>query len=194
MAVADRRRPGRAGPYFQGPKRLSGPLAGARRLYQISCESDGAVKKTRTSTGFRPQRPQRCASTNSAMTAKSPGGFEAAPWQERATSKGFLTRQVASANYFQKERIFLHRTEFMADLRGSADLMRVHGRIGPRHGMVKRAAHGGEQVSEILQKVQGRCGAAKEPGLTRGEPARLSRASSRSLRPMLPWECRSALR
>jgi len=33
----------------------------------------GAVEKTRTSTGFRPQRPQRCASTNSATTAKSPG-------------------------------------------------------------------------------------------------------------------------
>ena len=29
----------------------------------------GAVEKTRTSTGFTPQRPQRCASTNSATTA-----------------------------------------------------------------------------------------------------------------------------
>ena len=29
----------------------------------------GAVEKTRTSTGFRPQRPQRCASTSSATTA-----------------------------------------------------------------------------------------------------------------------------
>ena len=29
----------------------------------------GAVEKTRTSTGFIPQRPQRCASTNSATTA-----------------------------------------------------------------------------------------------------------------------------
>ena len=29
----------------------------------------GAAKKTRTSTAFRPQRPQRCASTNSAMAA-----------------------------------------------------------------------------------------------------------------------------
>ena len=29
----------------------------------------GAVEKTRTSTGFPPQRPQRCASTNSATTA-----------------------------------------------------------------------------------------------------------------------------
>ena len=29
----------------------------------------GAVEKTRTSTAFRPQRPQRCASTNSATTA-----------------------------------------------------------------------------------------------------------------------------
>jgi len=30
---------------------------------------NGAVEKTRTSTGFRPQRPQRCASTSSATTA-----------------------------------------------------------------------------------------------------------------------------
>src|SRR3546814_17557310 len=28
----------------------------------------GAVEKTRTSTAFRPQRPQRCASTSSATT------------------------------------------------------------------------------------------------------------------------------
>src|SRR5712691_2615320 len=30
----------------------------------------GAVEKTRTSTEFPPQRPQRCASTNSATTAR----------------------------------------------------------------------------------------------------------------------------
>ena len=34
----------------------------------------GAAKKTRTSTGFRPQRPQRCASTNSAMAARASTG------------------------------------------------------------------------------------------------------------------------
>ena len=34
-------------------------------------ESFGAVEKTRTSTGVTPQRPQRCASTNSATTALS---------------------------------------------------------------------------------------------------------------------------
>src|SRR3546814_19817375 len=32
----------------------------------------GAVEKTRTSTGFLPQRPQRCASTSSATTAGRP--------------------------------------------------------------------------------------------------------------------------
>ena len=30
----------------------------------------GAVEKTRTSTGLPPQRPQRCASTNSATAAR----------------------------------------------------------------------------------------------------------------------------
>jgi hypothetical protein len=34
-------------------------------------DRSGAAKKTRTSTGFRPQRPQRCASTNSAMAARA---------------------------------------------------------------------------------------------------------------------------
>ena len=32
-------------------------------------KNSGAVEKTRTSTGVTPQRPQRCASTNSATTA-----------------------------------------------------------------------------------------------------------------------------
>ena len=31
---------------------------------------NGAVEKTRTSTRLLPQRPQRCASTNSATTAR----------------------------------------------------------------------------------------------------------------------------
>ena len=40
----------------------------------------GAVEKTRTSTGFPPQRPQRCASTNSATTAcRHPRGRFRAP-------------------------------------------------------------------------------------------------------------------
>ena len=39
----------------------------------------GAVEKTRTSTGFRPQRPQRCASTSSATTAHQGGGADAGP-------------------------------------------------------------------------------------------------------------------
>ena len=33
----------------------------------------GAVEKTRTSTGVSPQRPQRCASTSSATTARDFG-------------------------------------------------------------------------------------------------------------------------
>ena len=46
-------------------------------------ERTGAVEKTRTSTGVTPQRPQRCASTNSATTAlarllaKPPGLYKA---------------------------------------------------------------------------------------------------------------------
>jgi dihydrolipoamide dehydrogenase len=36
-------------------------------------DQDGAVEKTRTSTGVTPQRPQRCASTNSATTARDGG-------------------------------------------------------------------------------------------------------------------------
>ena len=35
----------------------------------LSKLNNGAVEKIRTSTGVTPQRPQRCASTNSATTA-----------------------------------------------------------------------------------------------------------------------------
>ena len=48
---------------------------------KLSLGLSGAVEKTRTSTGFRPQRPQRCASTNSATTAHP-------SLVVRATSKG----------------------------------------------------------------------------------------------------------
>ncbi len=39
-------------------------------VYQVRTVT-GAVEKTRTSTAFRPQRPQRCASTSSATTARA---------------------------------------------------------------------------------------------------------------------------
>ena len=37
--------------------------------YQLVSMRYGAAEKTRTSTGFTPQRPQRCASTSSATAA-----------------------------------------------------------------------------------------------------------------------------
>src|SRR5690606_9416187 len=53
-------------------------------------ELSGAVEKTRTSTGFRPQRPQRCASTSPATTAlevtRPPGG--GLPGRGRPLAKG----------------------------------------------------------------------------------------------------------
>ncbi len=152
------------------PKRLSGPLSGARRHCPVlNFKSDGAVKKTRTSTGFRPQRPQRCASTNSAMTAKSPGSFEAAPWQERATSKGFPTRQVASFNYFRKARFFSFDAEFSAELRGSA-----------AKPTKTRPGRGAGRV------MSGR--------MLPPNPGRIIRASSRFRRRRRPWGCPSGLR
>ena len=42
----------------------------ARLRSAMSYVDAGAVEKTRTSTAFRPQRPQRCASTSSATTAR----------------------------------------------------------------------------------------------------------------------------
>ena len=39
--------------------------------FQLVMRNDGAAEKTRTSTGVTPQRPQRCASTNSATAALS---------------------------------------------------------------------------------------------------------------------------
>src|SRR5207248_11570095 len=43
-------------------------------IVQPRTRKDGAVEKTRTSTAFRPQRPQRCASTSSATTARHKKG------------------------------------------------------------------------------------------------------------------------
>ena len=48
---------------------------------RIQSAEIGAVEKTRTSTGVTPQRPQRCASTNSATTARI--GLELSPLSER---------------------------------------------------------------------------------------------------------------
>ena len=52
-----------------------------------------------------PQRPQRCASTNSATTAKSGGYSCVSPRQERAISKGFGTLQAASPDLFKYRKI-----------------------------------------------------------------------------------------
>ena len=57
----------------------------------MPCFLAGAVEKTRTSTAFRPQRPQRCASTSSATTARheivgTVGNRR--HWQGAAPSKG----------------------------------------------------------------------------------------------------------
>ena len=71
----------------------------------ISCEWDwpfatrktfGAVEKTRTSTGVTPQRPQRCASTNSA-TAALPLLGRCAIDEGAALVKGKRTFQIATS-------------------------------------------------------------------------------------------------
>src|SRR3546814_13011955 len=48
-------------------------IAPKGKNYPMKSKDDGAVEKTRTSTAFRPQRPQRCASTSSATTAHHDG-------------------------------------------------------------------------------------------------------------------------
>ena len=57
----------------------------------MPCFLAGAVEKTRTSTAFRPQRPQRCASTSSATTARHETVGTVGNrrhWQGAAPSKG----------------------------------------------------------------------------------------------------------
>ena len=56
----------------------------------LASSDDGAVEKTRTSTAFRPQRPQRCASTSSATTARHEKSRRqmSRHWQGAAPSKG----------------------------------------------------------------------------------------------------------
>ena len=53
-----------------GSHRGPAPRPKARVIVIDTQRLCGAVEKTRTSTGFRPQRPQRCASTSSATTAR----------------------------------------------------------------------------------------------------------------------------
>ena len=76
-----------------GPNR-SGFLRNSRIVWGFN----GAVEKTRTSTAFRPQRPQRCASTNSATTARPPSPQCAAPRPGSAQWGGCL----ANARYHIK--------------------------------------------------------------------------------------------
>ena len=60
----------------------------------------GAVEKTRTSTGFRPQRPQRCASTSSATTAHHDGPDGPAPGRSGRLAKLFGRCKRASPLLF----------------------------------------------------------------------------------------------
>ena len=68
---------------------------GQRRQY-------GAVEKTRTSTPFPGQRPQRCASTNSATTARSPRAGEIA--NDSGGFKGCGKRLCAGARVADQPR------------------------------------------------------------------------------------------
>jgi hypothetical protein len=66
---------------FRGPRSCATPGVNpfAPEDFQSHSGLSGAVEKTRTSTGFRPQRPQRCASTSSATTASSTRARERRP-------------------------------------------------------------------------------------------------------------------
>gem|GEM_PF-4075299 len=57
----------------------------------------GAAEKTRTSTGFRPQRPQRCASTSSATAARETPPVNPDSWQAAASSKALAGTQARIA-------------------------------------------------------------------------------------------------
>lgn len=60
----------------------------------------GAAEKTRTSTGFRPQRPQRCASTSSATAARN---------TRRADPAAGRRAPLASASSLGKRRCEIQR-------------------------------------------------------------------------------------
>ena len=91
--------------------RSIGEFGALARRTQLACapqknptksKRNGAVEKTRTSTAFRPQRPQRCASTSSATTAHREGPRRPGRRQARASSKGkrapqWLRQPAASA-------------------------------------------------------------------------------------------------
>ena len=66
----------------------------------ILTAADGAVEKTRTSTAFRPQRPQRCASTSSATTARHEKRRQHLPpdWRGGPLAKAVDRRNGAEAS------------------------------------------------------------------------------------------------
>ena len=71
------------------------------RKYPLLAKDIGAVEKTRTSTGFRPQRPQRCASTSSATTAlvKCAALPVRRPGKARPLAKGLGPRNAATRSH-----------------------------------------------------------------------------------------------
>jgi hypothetical protein len=78
------------------PEPRRGPRRGNLCFGRV-CQVIGAVEKTRTSTAFRPQRPQRCASTNSATTAHRIRG-KAVGQSTRRGRSGPLAKGPAGCN------------------------------------------------------------------------------------------------
>ncbi len=74
----------------------SRPRRAKYQKFPLFFKGYGAVEKTRTSTAFRPQRPQRCASTSSATTAHHDGPGRPAPGRSGRLAKLFRRCKRAS--------------------------------------------------------------------------------------------------
>ena len=119
--------------------RKARPIGGVCAANSREIEN-GAVEKTRTSTGFTPQRPQRCASTNSATTAllrnRAPeGALQPLLYQ---TLEWFTRALFAAPNLSALQGgLFLCAAMHMFDFDGDHIALEHYLHIGNRHAIGK---------------------------------------------------------
>ena len=134
----------------------------------MSAACDGAVEKTRTSTAFRPQRPQRCASTSSATTARhemSRRGWAAATGKAARLAKPPKARNAAldceSGPFWDKGLRALFTIARGSALRPVAMLLARRSRSSPRRAQPPVARTGRRAMVQAQRDRSASCPAPR---------------------------------
>ena len=106
-------------PVPKAPETRPYPGRGRENLIYINTLTlNGAVEKTRTSTAFRPQRPQRCASTSSATTAREKqDAFALCRLARRGPLAGKIADRNSGSAVAQRKRATLSDRPFLTENR-----------------------------------------------------------------------------